>query len=102
MTLIEMGLFKVITICICDLLDFPWIFMKIFPVEIFQILEMGRNGFGRFVQYFDHNHVLKLIYMENICLLILPNVSQIFLKLLNNFNLFKTISGLKKNPLNKI
>ena len=45
MTLIDMRLLKVITICICDLLDFPWIFMKIFPVEIFQILEMGRNGF---------------------------------------------------------
>ena len=45
MTLIDMRLCMVITICICDLLDFPWIFMKIFPVEIFQILEMGRIGF---------------------------------------------------------
>ena len=45
MTLIDMRLCKVITICICDLLDFSWIFVKIFPVEIFQILEMGRNGF---------------------------------------------------------
>ena len=27
------------------MMDFSWIFMKIFPVEIFQILEMGRNGF---------------------------------------------------------
>ena len=52
MTLIEVRLCKVITICICDLLDFSWIFMKIFPVEIFQIFEMGRNGFGRFCPIF--------------------------------------------------
>ena len=64
MTLIDMRLCKVITICICDLLDFPWIFMKIFPLEIFQIIEMGRNGLGGFVQYFEHDHVLKLLYME--------------------------------------
>ena len=57
---------------------------------------------GGFVQYFDHDHKLKLIYMENICPLSLPNFSQLFLKLKNNFNLLKTISGLKKNPLNKI
>ena len=48
MTLIDIRLCKVITICICDLPDFPWIFMKIFPVEIFQILEMGKNGFVGF------------------------------------------------------
>ena len=52
MTLIGMRLCKVITIFICDLLDFSWIFMQIFPVEIFQILEIGRNGFGRFCPIF--------------------------------------------------
>ena len=52
MTLIDMRLCKVITICVCDLLDFPWIFMKIFPVEIFQILEIWSNGFGRFCPIF--------------------------------------------------
>ena len=51
-TLIDMRLCKVITIWIFDLLDFPWIFMKIFPIEIFQILEMGINGFRRFCPIF--------------------------------------------------
>src|SRR3954463_1133515 len=102
MTLIDMRLCKIITICICDLLEFSWIFVEIFPVEIFQILEMAINGFGRFCPIFDHNHVLKLLYMENICPLSLPNFSQLFLELLNNFNLLKTIFVLKKNPLNKI
>ena len=37
-----------------------------------------------------------------ICPLSFPDFSQIFLKLSNNFNLLKTISGLKKRPLNKI
>ena len=55
-----------------------------------------------FAQYFEHDHVLKHLYMENICPLSFPDFSKIFLKLLNNFNLLKTISGLKKKPLNKI
>ena len=63
----DMVLGKIIKNFICDMLEFSWIFMKIFPVEIFQNLEMDRNGFGRFVQYFEHDHVLKLLYMENIC-----------------------------------
>ena len=55
-----------------------------------------------FAQYFEHDHVLKLLYMEIICPLSFPDFYKIFLKLLNNFNLLKTISGLKKKPLNKI
>ena len=98
----DMRLGKIIKHVICDMLEFSWIFMKIFPVEIFKSLKWAEMVFGGFVQYFDHDHVLKLIYMENICPLSLPNFSQLFLKLKNNFNLLKTISGLKKNPLNKI
>ena len=41
-----MKLSKVIILCICDLLEFSSIYLKIFLVEIFQILEMDRNGFG--------------------------------------------------------
>ena len=48
----DMVLGKIIKNVICDMLEFSWIFMKIFPVEIFQILEMGRNGFGRFCPIF--------------------------------------------------
>ena len=76
----DMILVKIIKHVICDMLEFSWIFMEIFPVEIFQILEMGRNGFGRFCPIFYHDHVLKLIYMENICPLSFPDFSQIFLK----------------------
>jgi hypothetical protein len=36
---------KIIKHVICDMLEFSLNFWKIFPVEIFQILEMGRNGF---------------------------------------------------------
>ena len=57
---------------------------------------------GGFVQYFEHDHVLKLLYMENICPHSFPDFPQIFLKLLNNFNLLKTISVLKKRLLNEI
>ena len=39
---------KTIKHVICDMTEFSWSFMKIFPVEIFQILEMSRNGLGRF------------------------------------------------------
>src|SRR3954471_184090 len=91
MTLIDMSLCKIITICICDLLEFSWILMKIFPVEIFQILEMGRNDFGRFCPIFNHLHVLKHIYMGTICPLSLPNLSQMFLKHLNNLALRKSL-----------
>jgi len=52
-----------------------------------------------FDQYFEHDHVLKLLYMDNICPLSFPKFCKIFLKELNNFNLLKTISGLKKKPL---
>ena len=44
----DMVLGKIIRNFICDMLEFSWIFMKIFPVEIFQILELCRNGFGGF------------------------------------------------------
>src|SRR3954470_5159317 len=76
----DMRLGKIIKHVICDRLEFSWIFIKIFPVEIFQILEMGRNGFGRFCPIFNHLHVLRLTYMENICPYSLPKFSQIFLK----------------------
>ena len=49
---IDLKLWNTIIVCIYDSLEFSWIFMKIFPVEIFQILEMGRNGFGRFCPIF--------------------------------------------------
>jgi len=35
---------------------------------------------GGLVQYFEHDHVLKLLYMENICPLSFPDFCQIFLK----------------------
>ena len=35
---------------------------------------------GGFVQYFEHDHVLKLLYMEDICPLSFPNFCQIFLE----------------------
>src|SRR3954464_13372319 len=46
----DMVLGKIIKNVICDMLEFSWIFMEIFRVEIFPILEMSRNGFGRFCQ----------------------------------------------------
>src|SRR3954468_19688247 len=76
----DMVLCKIVKNVKFDMLEFSWIFMKIFPVEIFQILEMGRNGFGRFCPIFNHLHVLRLIYMENICPYSLHKFSQIFLK----------------------
>ena len=42
---IELKLWNVIILCICDLLEFSWIYLKIFLIEISQILEMDRNGF---------------------------------------------------------
>ena len=48
----DMILGKIIKHVICGMLEFSWTFMKIFPVEIFQILEMSRNGFGRFYPIF--------------------------------------------------
>ena len=49
---IEMKLCNVIILCICDLLEFSWIYLKIFLIEISQILEMDRNGFGGFCPIF--------------------------------------------------
>jgi hypothetical protein len=65
-------------------------------------LKYPERVFEGFVQYFEHDHVFKLIYMDNICPLSFPGFSQIFLKHKNNFSLLKTISGLMKKPLNKI
>ena len=63
-----------------------------YPERVFEVFD----------QAFENEHVLKLLYTETICPLSFPDFSQIFLKLLNNFNLLKTISGLNKKPLNKI
>ena len=43
---------KILKLGICDLLEFSWIYWKIFLVEIFQILEMDRNGIGGFCPIF--------------------------------------------------
>ena len=48
----NMRLGNIIKHVICDMIEFSWIFMKIVHVEIFQILEIGRNGFGRFCPIF--------------------------------------------------
>ena len=48
----DMRLGKIIKHVICDMLEVSWNCWGIFPVEIFQILEMGINGFGRFCPIF--------------------------------------------------
>ena len=81
MTLIEVRLCKIITICICDLLDFFLGFLwKYFLQKYLKSLKWAEMVLGGFVQYFEHDHVFKLIYMENICPLSFPKFSQIFLK----------------------
>ena len=75
-----MKLGKIIKHIIGDMLEFYWNLLRIFLIEIFQKLEIGRKGLEGFAQYFEHDHVLKLIYMEYICPLSFPKLSQIFLK----------------------
>ena len=45
-TWIEMKLGKIINNIIDDMLEFYWNLLRIFHIEIFQKLEIGRNGFG--------------------------------------------------------
>ena len=49
---IEMKLGKMITYIICDMLEFSWIYLRIFLIEIFQMLEIGRIGFEGFCPIF--------------------------------------------------
>ena len=44
-TWIEMKLGKIIKNIIDDMLEFYWNLLRIFLIEIFQKLEIGRNGF---------------------------------------------------------
>ena len=44
-TWIEMKLGKIIKNIIDDILEFYWNLLRIFLIEIFQNLEIGRNGF---------------------------------------------------------
>ena len=43
-------------------------------------LKYQKRGFDGFDQYFEHDRVLKLLYMDNICKMSFPKFSQIFLK----------------------
>ena len=54
---------KIITYEMCDLLEFSWNLLRIFPIEIFQKLDLDRKGFEGFAHDFEHDHVWKLIYM---------------------------------------
>jgi len=45
-TWIEMKLGKIIQNIIDAILEFYWNLLRIFLIEIFQKLEIGRNGFG--------------------------------------------------------
>ena len=45
-TCIEMKLGNIIKNIIDDMLEFYWNLLRIFLIEIFQKLEIGRNGFG--------------------------------------------------------
>ena len=56
------------------------IFGEYFLCKYFKSLKYPERVFEGFDQYFEHDHVLKLIYMDNICPLSLPKFSQIFLK----------------------
>ena len=38
---------------------------------------MDRNGFGGLSQYFEDDHVLKLLYIDNICPMSFPKFSKI-------------------------
>jgi len=82
--------------------NFAGICREYFLCKYFKSLKYPERVSKGFAQYFEHDHVLKLLYMDNICPKSLSEFRQIFLKLLNNFYLLKTISGLKKKPLNKI
>ena len=49
---IGLKLGKIITLDICDLLEFSGIYLRIFPIKIFQKLETDRKSFGRFCPIF--------------------------------------------------
>ena len=82
--------------------NFPGIFREYFLCKYFKSLKYPERVLEGLAHYFEHDQVLKLLYMDNICPMSLPEFWQIFLKWLNNFSLLKTISGLKKKLLNKI
>ena len=42
--------------------------------------ETSEKGFDGFNQYFEHDRVLKLLYMDNICPMSFPKFSQISFK----------------------
>lgn len=47
-----MKLCRITTLIMCDLLKFSWDLLRIFPLEIFQKLEIGRKGFEGFCSIF--------------------------------------------------
>ena len=67
--------------------NFPGIYWEHFLLKYFKSLIWAERVLRGFAHDFEHDHVLKLIYMENICPLSFPKFSQIFLKHLNIFSL---------------
>ena len=58
-------------------LEFFW---EYFLCKYFKSLKYPERVFEGFDQYFEHDHVLKLLYMDNICPMSFPKFCQIFLK----------------------
>ena len=63
----DMRLGKIIKHVICGMLEFSWNFWGIFLCKYFKSLKYPERVFEGFDQYFEHDHVLKLLYMDNIC-----------------------------------
>ena len=61
-------------------LEYSRALLRIFPLEIFQKLRIGTKVLRDFAHCFELGHVFKRTYMENICHLSFPKLSQIFLR----------------------
>ena len=53
-------------------------FGEYFLRKYFKSLKYLKRGFEGFDQYFEHDHVLKPLYMDNICPLSFPSFSKYF------------------------
>ena len=76
----DMRLGKIIKHIISDMLEFSWNFGKYFLCKYFKSLKYPERVFEGFDQYFEHDHVFKLLSMDNICPQSFPDFCQIFLK----------------------
>ena len=68
----DMILVKIMNHIISDMIEFPGIFGEYFLCKYFKSLKYLEWVFEGFDQYFEHDHVLELLYMDNICPMSFP------------------------------